>query len=366
MSQTTLIFVGGFLGAGKTTLLTNAAARLAGQGKVVGVITNDQAANLVDTGSLRDAGFAVQEVAGGCFCCRFDQLLDECGRLVKEVKPDIILTEPVGSCTDVSATVLNPMKDLHAEEFRVAPFSVLVDPDRLREALHAEAAGNFPDSVYYIFRKQLEEADLIVLNKADRLSSVEVAALRAAVAKEYPGTPVMAISALEGTGVGAWLDTVLTERPAGRRIAVVDYDVYAEGEAVLGWLNGMVSLRADAGADWPRFCADLLASIQAECRSRDAEIAHAKVLLTTAGGQVAANVTANTGQPSVRGALTGPSQSAVLTVNARVRTSPEELRALVERAISETAGADIQANITSMANFSPSRPNPTHRYAVAV
>ena len=68
MKEVRMILVGGFLGAGKTTLLVRAARRLVEQGKRVGLITNDQAANLVDTGILRQDGLDVGEVAGGCFC----------------------------------------------------------------------------------------------------------------------------------------------------------------------------------------------------------------------------------------------------------------------------------------------------------
>ncbi len=125
-----MIFVGGFLGAGKTTLLAQAAARLATTGKRVGLITNDQAARLVDTGILQSGGFNTVEVAGGCFCCRINDLLDISDRLVKEHRPDIIIGEPVGSCTDISATVLNPLKKLHAAEYSLAPFTVLTDPQR--------------------------------------------------------------------------------------------------------------------------------------------------------------------------------------------------------------------------------------------
>ena len=47
-----LVIVGGFLGAGKTTLLWQAARRLTAKGLRVGLITNDQAPDLVDTGLL--------------------------------------------------------------------------------------------------------------------------------------------------------------------------------------------------------------------------------------------------------------------------------------------------------------------------
>jgi len=83
MHKTRVILIGGFLGAGKTTLVAKATEQLIRQGKRVGLITNDQAANLVDTAILKEAVDAVQEVAGGCFCCRFDDLMTAMNRLVE-------------------------------------------------------------------------------------------------------------------------------------------------------------------------------------------------------------------------------------------------------------------------------------------
>src|SRR5206468_5662056 len=69
------VMVGGFLGAGKTTALGRLARHYIARGQRVGVVTNDQAEDLVDTHSLRSQGLSVQEVAGACFCCRFDDLM---------------------------------------------------------------------------------------------------------------------------------------------------------------------------------------------------------------------------------------------------------------------------------------------------
>ena len=74
--MTTLVLVGGFLGSGKTTLIIRAASLLRQRGKRVGVILNDQDAGLVDTRLAEAAGLPSKEVAGGCFCCRFGDLLD--------------------------------------------------------------------------------------------------------------------------------------------------------------------------------------------------------------------------------------------------------------------------------------------------
>ena len=63
--------VGGFLGAGKTTAILRLAEMLRDDGQRVGLITNDQSVNLVDTAMLAAHGFPVEEITGGCFCCRW-------------------------------------------------------------------------------------------------------------------------------------------------------------------------------------------------------------------------------------------------------------------------------------------------------
>jgi Ni2+-binding GTPase involved in maturation of urease and hydrogenase len=361
MERTKLILVGGFLGAGKTTLLANAAARLARAGKRVGLITNDQATNLVDTGMLERHGSVVREVSGGCFCCRFDDLIAALKRLTSG-NPDIVIAEPVGSCTDLSATVLQPLKRAYGELFQVAPFSVLVDPARLRRTLGAPAPTGLLASVGHIFSTQLEEADLIVLNKADTLSSAELAKLEGMVSEHFPQAPVVAISALTGQGVDAWLDRVLEERPAGQRIATVDYDVYAEGEAALGWLNAAVALRGDSRTDWRALCLDLLGNLQRELRALSAEIAHVKLLLTAGGASIVANLTSNDGEPWAEGATSLSAEEAELLINARVQIEPDELRSTVDKCLRVAAGNRVRASVASMESFAPARPEPTHRF----
>jgi G3E family GTPase len=155
--------IGGFLGAGKTTAMGRLARHLTDQGLRVGLITNDQAGGLVDTKLMRNQGFATEEIAGGCFCCRFNTLVDAAAKLTDATKPDVFIAEPVGSCTDLVATVTYPLRRIYGAEFTVAPLSVLVDPIRARRILGLDDGGNFSTKVAYIYKKQLEEADVIVV-----------------------------------------------------------------------------------------------------------------------------------------------------------------------------------------------------------
>ncbi|MHB1393417.1 MAG: hypothetical protein ACYCYE_10155 [Clostridia bacterium] len=77
-------------------------------------------------------------------------LIDSIRQLKDGSNVDIILTEPVGSCTDVIATVIRPLVDLYNNEVTVAPHSVLVDPHRAMKLMHNEDTS-FSGNVVYIF-----------------------------------------------------------------------------------------------------------------------------------------------------------------------------------------------------------------------
>ncbi len=365
MAATRLVVVGGFLGSGKTTLLYRAARELAARDKRVGVVTNDQAPDLVDTRLLESQGVGAEEVTGSCFCCNFLGLIQAARRLYARLDADVILAEPVGSCADLSATLLQPLKAAYDQEFDLAPFSVLADPVRVREVLTGADATLHP-SAAYIVRKQLEEADAIVINKTDETDAGALEELRGLVADAFPDRDVYCISALLGTGVEEWLDAVLAGKRAGRRVVEMDYDRYAEGEAVLGWLNAVVQLSPrEPGTDWPALCRDLLGRLRRAFGERGAEVGHVKLLLSGSGGYCVGNLTRTRGRVSVqdsgpaRGEQSGP---VVLTFNARVAIAPEELEGIVRSAIEASCGEAAEAEFFALTTLTPGRPQPTYRY----
>jgi Ni2+-binding GTPase involved in maturation of urease and hydrogenase len=366
--STQLILVGGFLGAGKTTLLERVADTFKSRGKRVGIVTNDQAANLVDTLVLSGChNAAVQEVAGGCFCCHFPDLLTALGDLTAQHAPDVILCEPVGSCTDVSATVLQPLKKLHGDQYRLAPFTVLLDPRRTIEAFSGESQTTFPDHVLYIFRKQVEEADLLVINKADDTPADIIDRCRTLLTGLAPNTPVFAISALTGAGVDEWFAQLSGEALSGQRIAEVDYEVYADGEAALGWLNAKVHLAPESSVNWYDFANRLLAIFQEQLGPQSAEIAHVKLRLTAGPDTLTANLTGTAINPSIRGRLGISPHQVQLVFNARVHIAPDQLQEVFQAALAQVSGRDrIEVDVMEVQAFAPVRPQPTHRFATVV
>ena len=218
------LMIGGFLGAGKTTAILKIADRLKQQGLRVGLISNDQSIGLVDTGMFAASGFSVEEITGGCFCCKFNSLLDASKKLAAGSSPDVFIAEPVGSCTDLKATVDYPLRRLYGEDYEVAPLSVLVDPVRALRILGVEQGKSFTDKVAYIYGKQLEEADILVINKTDLLSPERLEALRAALAARYPKAKIVAASVRQDKGIDGWLADILNGSAKTSGAMTVDYE----------------------------------------------------------------------------------------------------------------------------------------------
>jgi G3E family GTPase len=361
------IMIGGFLGAGKTTALSRLAAFLTQKGLRVGMVTNDQGCELVDTTWLRAGGFRAEEISGGCFCCRLDNLVSAAARLRLEIQPEIYLAEPVGSCTDLVATVVNPLKLLHAREYRIAPVSVMVDPARALEALGLRHGDGFSEKVRYIYLKQLEEADLIVVGKSDLLSPAQRFELCAALEVRFPTARVWTVSSRTGENLEEWFDYLLEAAPpAPRPLMEVDYEKYATGEALLGWLNAKILLHSQKAFDANALLLDLAGKIRRRLAEGKAEIAHLKMTFepeSEKSGPAMINLVGNQREPELARRLGEPVTSGNLILNLRAEMEPSPLRQAVEGAVAEviehTPGA--KADWRHLECFKPGKPQPTHR-----
>lgn len=359
MNTTKLILVGGFLGAGKTTLLWEAANRIMNKGKRVGLITNDQAPELVDTALLSRNEIKVAEVSGSCFCCNFNGLIKAMQLVRDEANADVLIAEPVGSCTDISATIIQPLKENLVKELIMSPFTVLADPNQLSDILNGGTAGMHP-SAAYIYRKQLEESDIILISKADLLSKTELNLLQEKVKLHFPDTDVMVVSTLFDEGVEDWLEQVNNRTDAGKRLAKVDYDIYAEGEAVLGWLNSTIELAGEQ-TNWDEFGRYLLSELSRQFDSISAPVGHVKMILETGTDFMVGNLTGKSHTLIFRGSA-GQSDQARLTLNARVEMSPEALEQIVLKTLETQADNQVRFKINALRSLSPGRPNPTFRF----
>ncbi|MEZ4861635.1 MAG: GTP-binding protein [Caldilineaceae bacterium] len=352
---TRLIIVGGFLGAGKTTLLLTAANHLVQQGYRVGLVTNDQGEDLVDTATADQATIPVTEVAGGCFCCRFPDLLQGLQRLQTSVNPDIILAEPVGSCTDLVATVLRPLAQLHGEQYHLAPLTVLLDGTR--------DLAHFSSNVHYLYQQQLAEAELILLNKIDQLTPAQQRTQLDGLRNRYPQAHPLLLAARQGLGVAEWLEIALGQVSRNPAALLIDYTRYAEAEAALGWLNAKGLVRADdpfAAATWVE---QLLTGLAQRFAAANAAIAHIKTLVTTPVANLKASIT-QAGGPVTWDVVAATTETTQLDflLNVRVHAPPPLLATVVEQTLAATKPQPgARHYFEHFECFSPLPPKPTYR-----
>jgi G3E family GTPase len=361
LNRTVLIVLSGFLGSGKTTLMLQSAEHLRSCGYSVACITNDQGEQLVDSKMVLKKELPLAQIQGGCFCCRFDDLTDSIARIVAEHRPDIIIAEAVGSCTDLIATVVKPLEKYHGTQIDVRPLTVVVDPARLTESLSDTSA--FTSEIIYLFRKQLEEAQYIVLNKIDMLTEPEVRCLEEELIRTYTGD-VVSISSLEDISITDWLFGLLHGEARRPMPALdIDYDVYAEGESQLGWFNGSFLIRnliEDASA----LCHDLMELLTLRLQTEHAEVAHLK--LWAEDGENALKISSVSNSKGYRTDLSPSAgwttEHLTIWVNARVHVASERLEQIMTEEVSKLeARYQVHLEVDRIACFTPGRPIPTNR-----
>jgi G3E family GTPase len=365
------IMIGGFLGAGKTTAIGKLAKHLADQGRRVGLITNDQGRNLVDTAMLLAQGFATEEIPGGCFCCRFNSLVDASLRLTKSTHPEVFIAEPVGSCTDLAATVTYPLRRLYGDNFTVAPVSVLVDPIRALRIFGLEKGSSFSEKVLYIYFKQIEEADLVIISKSDLLDEARLEVLRTAIVARFPGKEIIAVSARNGINLATWFAGITSAEQSSGKAMMVDYQVYADGESLLGWLNCTVQLKAQKAFDSEKFLQRLASEVQTRLQAQKAEVAHLKMTVSPDSGLLGeiavVNLVRNDFVPELSLKLENPVTAGHLIINLRAEAAPAVLGAVVRESLAAAAEAfaTLEATLDHLEHFRPGKPSPTHRFETA-
>ena len=364
--------IGGFLGAGKTTALARLARSFIERGQKVALVTNDQAYGLVDTETLRAQGFDVGEVPGACFCCKFDELVDTVASLARTSRPDVVLTEPVGSCTDLMATVVRPLAHLYGDQYQLAPLTVLCKPEHGLKILGGANAG-FSPQAEYIFRKQLEEAQIIALNKVDKLSDEDRSKLLQLLAEQYGGRRILAVSAKTGAGFDELFDALDDQAVTADPPLEIDYDLYAAGEAEMGWLNATVRMvsaeRGQASWSLDHAVQELVEAVSEALRLANAEPGHVKVLGSAAlvDGGLATSVANWVASDAPVELSVGSAQrvdAADLLINARVSGDPAMIADAAERAATQVAQRHaLICRMADVQQFRPARPEPTHRYS---
>ena len=349
-----LHLVGGFLGSGKTTAIAGAARHLVAAGLRVGIVTNDQGKYLVDTAFLDAVAAPTVEVTGGCFCCNYDDLDARLRQLDREQHPDVIFAESVGSCADLVATVIKPLRQLSTP---AASFTVFADSRLLLRRLAGDPLP-FHEDVIYIFDQQITEAGLLVANKIDLLTGDERARL-ADLAARLAVPAVRYQDSLNAEDIAAWLGQIESGAvPAPLTALDIDYVRYGAGEAALAWHDQQFTL---AGADAVPALRAGLDRLLAALNRAGLPVGHIKLLIEV--GDAVYKISLTGGDEAVPSVDLPAAAALRVTLNARVGADADHLRDLVASAF-ESAARDHGAAwaVEVVSSFHPAFPTPTHRF----
>lgn len=353
-----LVLTGGFLGSGKTTAIVNAYQQLIRQNKKVAVITNDQGDQQVDSAYVKSFGFTTKEVANGCFCCRYEELNAHLLSLEKQHQPDIIFAESVGSCTDLIATIVKPLSKFKPEIETVV--SVFADASFIFSLIEGRASL-LDESVRYIYKKQLEESDLLIINKSDLLTPEQLTKVDAIVRSEYPDKSILHQNSLKEEDVLHWLTALdkFTEKNIRNSLSL-DYEVYGEGESRLAWLDKCIVINSPLGNS--SFAArHIVRSVFNHLRDSNSIIGHLKFFLETKhwSQKISFTAASTSADIKVRDEEAGRIK---MLINARVQTDPASLQKLVDDVVMETQQHYSCSIVTEkQSSFKPGFPVPVHR-----
>jgi G3E family GTPase len=351
-----LILTGGFLGSGKTTTIQQACSLLLKENKTVAVATNDEGEELVDSKFIQGFSIPVKEVTKGCFCCNYNALLQHIYYFSEHVNPEIIFAESVGSCTDLVATIAKPLAEMHPE--LTVNISVFVDA----HLLHSLISGTsffIDDAVRYIFKKQMEEADILILNKIDLLDQHQLEEVQQVIHHDYPAKKILLQNSLNEHDIEHWLNEVQKEQSAKRTSLDIDYEIYGAGEAKLAWLDAVLSIQTQK-LPATKTAALLAEIMHQKIQQQHLTIGHLKYLIDDGKQQFKLSYTTMEHPRNI--ALDGLSNKASVIINARVQTEPETLQHIMHESIDEAA---LKTNgsimLQSVSAFQPGFPRPTYR-----
>ncbi|MFM9071943.1 MAG: CobW family GTP-binding protein [Cyanobium sp.] len=169
--------LGGYLGAGKTTLLNHLLADAAGLR--IAVLVNDFGSLNIDAALVRAHAGDTIELANGCLCC---SLVSGFAEVLSQVKAraaefDHVVIEASG--------VAEPLRVAQMAQgfgFPIDALLVVVDGERILQQVADKYVGD-------VVRRQLGQADLLLVNKLDLISQEQRAALPGCLEALAPGVP---------------------------------------------------------------------------------------------------------------------------------------------------------------------------------
>ena len=222
--------------------------------------------------------------------------------------------------------------------------------------------NTFSNEINYLFDKQLQEADIIAINKIDLLNIQERKQICDYLKTKYPGTDIVEVSALTGSGMEEWFNIAINNHAPDKPSLEIDYERYAKAEAALGWLNTFALLASDKKLNANDILTDIVNGIKDRIKGQNSEIAHLKVYAVSSLDYAKMGVTGVDEEITVNRAMQLSASKMNLIINARVEMDPIALRQITEEIIGSVCKKySITATDQKTESFVPSYPKPKYR-----
>ncbi|WP_181592550.1 GTP-binding protein [Paenibacillus sp. YN15] len=165
MQQVPVIIISGFLGSGKTTLLLKLLKDAQTKELRAAVLMNELGRADVD-GSLIQAGssgLALEKMVDGCICCDKKGEIAQCLLQLLQTQPDVIFIELTGVANpeEIAESLTEPRLRHHVALKRIV---TVLDSELTLEYNSIFSADKL---LVHTLRRQMETADVILLNKMD-------------------------------------------------------------------------------------------------------------------------------------------------------------------------------------------------------
>lgn len=177
-----LVLLAGFLGSGKTTTLKHWLSRTEVPLKRVAVIINDFGTVNVDAALLARRQLELRSITGGCVCCQsFEDLVSEVAALAENPDIDLVWIETSGLADPEEV-----LDHLSAPELQESTI--------IRRMILVVDASDFPCSWRgrAVQEEQIRYADLILLNKTDRIDDAARQQVEISLRKINPSAQIVA------------------------------------------------------------------------------------------------------------------------------------------------------------------------------
>jgi len=203
-----IYLLSGFLGSGKTTLLKRLLAHYKELGMKPAVLMNELGETNLD-GQIIGSEVPMAEMLGGCICCSIrGDLGMELSGIIDRFSPDVIIIESTGAA--------NPIETLEgvteAALYRAVDMRAVITVADGAELLarSRESKGR----TYKLMQEQIRCADVVLLNKADKLAPEELVEAQQLLRELNAHADIVVTVRCEGDDL-SWLDRTGPARSGG-------------------------------------------------------------------------------------------------------------------------------------------------------